>query len=512
MSSYVSATSQTTPTLVFNHLLTNIVLNVSSANLDLSSLEVSLSALTAADVNIFTSSIAASGDKSTILPTANGTNSYKAIIVPQSYSTGELMGAVVIEETVVEFYSPSNLTLASGCQYSLNVVVDELPGGAITVTFTDPIINGWNEGTIEGEIGGDDPVEEWVTVSTNAVWYDDVCMSPFSSSTPVALTGVTVQEHSATPGLFRLVDLYVNDDFTQHVFSVSAEELLGYTNLLEGYSIEINATNPDKVYIPLQNTGFMASETYGYHYIATLNSESAGLDWSTSYSYYGTYDAEAGTISFTDAEGMYTILSSYSTSGGWRTNDDGLTKLYFNGDDYVEPSDEPENVPESYTMTSITSTNGSYWADWYSIGMSLWYWNLTDTGGAYVELEILSTSVEFYEGIPTMTYPYLADGYYTTSGCICDVVDATGITIDGYKHKFSEDSNGLTITNYGGDSYILNFDMVTEYGTAVTGRVVIEMAYITKNNAPAAVLSPSAKTVNSENLRYRTADFYSFEY
>ncbi len=141
---------------------------------------------------------------------------------------------------------------------------------------------------------------------------------------------VVVEEHSEVEGLFRIVEPYYSDSVIEHVWGVGVTAADAYSDgrLLDDNNFYIDATNPDKVFTPLQSTGFMVNSTYGFDYLCSRNICNG---WEA-YDNWGTYDKESGVIRFG------TMAHTYlSASFAYVANENNAAGLYLKG--YGEDSD-----------------------------------------------------------------------------------------------------------------------------------------------------------------------------
>ncbi len=151
MRSCLSETSGNSPSLVFSHLLSNVVVNLSSDDVNLADAKVEFSSATDINFNIETGNYTTSGEATQITAADNGTNCFKAIVLPQTIDSGELFAKVSVDGSNVAVYAPSELILASGCQYTFNFSVSGSTTTGIEVEFLDAQIEDWQEGNGEEE-------------------------------------------------------------------------------------------------------------------------------------------------------------------------------------------------------------------------------------------------------------------------------------------------------------------------------------------------------------------------
>lgn len=111
--------------LVFSHRLSHVIINLEGNVLGTGQPIVSLTNVnTMCDVNFSANSYVASGSKNVIRCTDNGTNSYKAIIVPQTIKMGEPFLSVSLNGKEHVLKAATDIVFASGKQRMFNLTVD----------------------------------------------------------------------------------------------------------------------------------------------------------------------------------------------------------------------------------------------------------------------------------------------------------------------------------------------------------------------------------------------------
>ena len=111
--------------LVFSHRLSHVIINLEGNVLGTGQPNVSLTNVnTMCDVNFSANSYVASGSKNMIRCADNGTNSYKAIIVPQTIKMGEAFLSVVLNGKEHVLKAATDIVFASGKQRMFNLTVD----------------------------------------------------------------------------------------------------------------------------------------------------------------------------------------------------------------------------------------------------------------------------------------------------------------------------------------------------------------------------------------------------
>ncbi len=145
MSSYVSSTSSATPTLVFDHLMSKIIINLTSDGVEMVDVLVNLNAVADVNYNLSTLSSEVSGSATAITMCGNGVNSYKAILAPQSIAANTTFGTISVGGVDYDISLVAALSLKGGSQYTIDATLTE-DGGII---FDSPMINDWDERALD---------------------------------------------------------------------------------------------------------------------------------------------------------------------------------------------------------------------------------------------------------------------------------------------------------------------------------------------------------------------------
>lgn len=127
--------------LVFSHRLSHVVVNLEGDALGTGNITVKLNNVnTGCDVDLNANTFTAYESRATVLCDENGTNSYKAIIVPQTIEAGSAFLTVTLNGKEYVLKATSDIRLASGKQQVFNLVIekDEI------VSFTGNILP-WGE-------------------------------------------------------------------------------------------------------------------------------------------------------------------------------------------------------------------------------------------------------------------------------------------------------------------------------------------------------------------------------
>lgn len=190
----------------------------------------------------------------------------------------------------------------------------------------------YSNGSASG--GGDNEEEdEWVALG-DGILFDDF-VSWVYGATPGNMATVAIEESAHAPGYYRMVNPFCEENM--EIFLGGTPEDVTYAE--EAY-IEIDATDPNRVWIPFQPAGFTING-FGEIWIGYVSEERGKM--------------EDGNISFpTNALGLF--LDGDSTQG-YYANTSGLFKVVLPG--YVNKTEvlaTPELTIENLTSSSFTVT------------------------------------------------------------------------------------------------------------------------------------------------------------
>lgn len=124
---------------------------------------------------------------------------------------------------------------------------------------------------------------------TTGLWRDGIFPEWFSVANPNLEQSVVIEERDDLPGYYRIFDVY-SATYMTNMFNMNASSIC-----LEKNYTYIDATNPEKVWIPTFKTGIVMSAEYGEISIASYVVENEEFDPSIS-SIYGTL--KDGVITF----------------------------------------------------------------------------------------------------------------------------------------------------------------------------------------------------------------------
>lgn len=153
---------------------------------------------------------------------------------------------------------------------------------------------------------------------TTGLWRDGVFPEWFTVANPNLEQNVVIEERDDMPGYYRIFDVY-NATYLTNMFQMNASSIC-----LEQNYTYIDATDPEKVWIPTFKTGVVMSAEYGEMSIASYVVENEEFDPSIS-SVYG--KMENGVITFPSGS-----LQMYMPMLGWYpTNSYGLHRVILPG-------------------------------------------------------------------------------------------------------------------------------------------------------------------------------------
>lgn len=147
MTASTAATSELVPDLKFSHRLSNIILNITFEQAPTNAVStIFKNVMGSASVDLNSNTFSGTGSvDANIVAATNGTNSFRAILPPQSIASGAQFCTIKVGDVEYKVITPDNIVWKSGVQYQYNVTIKK-PG---EVTFTSEI-NPWGEaGTID---------------------------------------------------------------------------------------------------------------------------------------------------------------------------------------------------------------------------------------------------------------------------------------------------------------------------------------------------------------------------
>ena len=160
---------------------------------------------------------------------------------------------------------------------------------------------------------------------TTGLWRDGVFPEWFSMPNPNLEKAVTIEERADLPGYYRIYDVY-DATYMTNMFNMNANSIC-----LEQHYTYIDATDPEKVWIPTFKTGIVMSAEYGEMSIGSYVAENEDFDPSIA-SIYGTL--EDGVISFP----ANALQLHFAILGWYPSNSYGLHRIILPGYRAVDES------------------------------------------------------------------------------------------------------------------------------------------------------------------------------
>lgn len=230
--------------------------------------------------------------------------------------------------------------------------------------------------------------------SQTGLWRDDIISSNYNVVTPNAEIPVVVYERDDMPGYYRVENPY-SAEMLAVLFAGDASAADQFAGNALGASFIVNATNPNRVYIPYQPLGAIMSSTDGQLYACSNVSEVV----SNSSDLYGTL--KDGIIEF-PAQGL---LFSFENAGGalYYANNSGMTRLILPG---FRAYDYSVGLQAGYSENGVLAVNVSLGDDVATAKYSVYEGSLSDT-----EIEAKVTEINNDADAPV----FEASGVYSMS-------------------------------------------------------------------------------------------------
>lgn len=276
---------------------------------------------------------------------------------------------------------------------------------------------------------------------TQGRWRDGILPEWFAVTYPNLERSIVLQERDDMPGYYRTFDVY-NADYVGDMFASNVSSLC----VSQNYTY-IDATNPDKVWIPTFETGLIMHPTYGMMSIGSYVVENdKDFDPSIS-SVYGTL--KEGVIEF-----PYGSLQMKLEMLGWyQTNSSGLHRIILPGYRAKEYGIQVQaGVSDQYGNLPVNVTLG---ADVAQVKLAVFEGTLTESAALEKAEHIIAGNAEQTGEIVTISkstnvdYSFDATGMYT--------VVAVGFDIAGNSHtsesvsfgylKAGDDSNKVILSS-----------------------------------------------------------------
>lgn len=138
---YTGATSSATPELTFEHLLTKVVVNISSSQTEVIDAVTKINAMQSVECDLTTLATTLKGSITAITMASNGDNSYKVILPPQTITSSSAFASMTINGESFDIYYSSDIELVAGKEYTISATVD-----GSSITFGEPVVNDWDNG------------------------------------------------------------------------------------------------------------------------------------------------------------------------------------------------------------------------------------------------------------------------------------------------------------------------------------------------------------------------------
>lgn len=276
---------------------------------------------------------------------------------------------------------------------------------------------------------------------TTGRWRDGIFPEWFAVTNPNLERSIVLQERDDMPGFYRTYDVY-NADYLGNMFASNVSSLC----VAKNYTY-INATNPDKVWIPTFETGVIMHPTYGMMSVGSYVVEN-DKDFDASIaSVYGTL--REGVIEF-----PYGALQMKLEMMGWyQTNSSGLHRIILPGYRAKEYSVEVEaGVSDQYGNLPVNVTLGS---DITQVKLAVFEGTLTESAALEkAEYIIAGNAAQTGEVITvskstSVDYSFDATGMYTVVAVGFDIAGNSQTTESvsfGYL-KAGDDSNKVILSS-----------------------------------------------------------------
>lgn len=276
---------------------------------------------------------------------------------------------------------------------------------------------------------------------TTGRWRDGIFPEWFAVTNPNLERSIVLQERDDMPGFYRTYDVY-NADYLGNMFASNVSSLC----VAKNYTY-INATNPDKVWIPTFETGVIMHPTYGMMSVGSYVVEN-DKDFDASIaSVYGTL--REGVIEF-----PYGALQMKLEMMGWyQTNSSGLHRIILPGYRAKEYSVEVEaGVSDQYGNLPVNVTLGS---DITQVKLAVFEGTLTESAALEKAQFIAAGDVAQTGEIVTVSksttvdYSFEATGMYTVVAAGFDIAGNFQTSVSsafGYL-KAGDDSNKVILSS-----------------------------------------------------------------
>ena len=280
---------------------------------------------------------------------------------------------------------------------------------------------------------------------TTGRWRDGIFPEWFSVSSPNLERSVTIQERDDKPGYYRIWDVY-SADYLSDMFGSNMAPFC-----LSQHYTYIDATNPDKVWIPTFQTGLLLSAEYGMTSIGSYVVENSNDFDASIASVYGTL--RDGVITF-----PYGSLQMKLELYGWySSNSAGLHRIILPGyraKDYemsvsAGVSDKYGNLP----------VNVSFGSDISQVRLAVFEGTLTESAAAQkAQLLVDNPDAVDLGEVVTVTSASAVDYSFEKTGMY--TVVAAGFDIAGTYRVMSHSTFGYLQKGDDSNEVILSYGLI----------------------------------------------------
>lgn len=380
-------------------------------------------------------------DPTTLKFVVRRTNSRGAIRVPVSVSSNYQV--FTVEEIVFEDGSP------------VSELVVHFPSAKIAVTYDctlriegDEFVSKYSSNP--SHINFSVTRIKWNDVigpngETTGRWRDGIFPEWFAVTYPNLERNIVLQERDDMPGFYRTFDVY-NPDYLGSMFNSNVSSLC-----VEQNYTYIDATNPDKVWIPTFRTGVIMHSDYGMMSVASYVAENSDDFDPSIASVYGTL--REGVIEF-----PYGSLQMKLERMGWyQTNSSGLHRIILPGYKAKEyDMSVTAGVSDRFGNLPVNVTLG---ADISHVKLAVFEGTLTESASAEkAELIAKDDAAQLGAEIITVSKSTAVDYSFEKTGMY--TVVAAGLDISGNHRSTESVSFGYLKAGDDANSVILSSGLI----------------------------------------------------
>lgn len=284
---------------------------------------------------------------------------------------------------------------------------------------------------------------------TTGLWRDGVFAEWFSLTNPNAEQAVEIYERADKPGYYRIYDVY-GASFMTYMFGMDASSVC-----LEKNYTYIDATDPEKVWIPTFKTGCVLSADYGEMSIGSYVAENDDFDPSIS-SIYG--KLENGIITFP----ANALQLHFAILGWYQANSFGLHRIILPGYRAIENSITlSAGITESDSKLPVSVSFGQ---DIKTLKLHIVEGTMAESAIASMVEEIaageMQTSLADMTKKGTLRLSFPETGIYT--------IIAVGLDSEGKLSNYTSESFGYK-KNLDEKEVVLNYGLICSNKNAPSG-------------------------------------------